>query len=250
MLALAKLNQSEEVAGAGACASWERSTSKCERAPAALNQFAPVDPRHAARRSFRSLSGAQQRDYVNVFEGFIAKKEAKEVLGQAVKEHGGAEAVRNLFVLDANHERWLLANDFTHHWNPQRTAYAASEVAGDLGPAWVIPMYRDWLRWRASKGTRRKKTAAASASDKHFFVLELDYESAELTDVSKSRRRLLLQCHPDKTQHLSLAEREERALQFTAVHEAWEALQHPASLKLHRETCAQQPSNGDGEMCV
>ena len=85
MLALAKLDQSEEVAGAGACASWERSTSKCERAPAALNQFAPADPRHAARRSFRSLSGAQQRDYVNVFEGFIAKKEAKEVLGQAVK---------------------------------------------------------------------------------------------------------------------------------------------------------------------
>lgn len=178
-------------------------------------------------------------------ELFRIKRKAKRILGQAVSDYGGADAVRAKFDLTEDQERWLANEDYDHQWTYERRCEVARAVPGLLPSSWVLPLYRQWLRWDGEEGAKSRKSASSKrcTSEQLFDALEVDAGTATLVTVRHARLVCLLKYHPDHLRHLSEAEQREGLARFLSVQDAWEELRKPGSVAAHREACAHRPSD-------
>ena len=196
------------------------------------------------RRSLASLTSIQQDDLVHLFELFILKRDAKRTLGQAVSDHGAA-AVRKIFILNADQERWLRNRDFDHRWTYQRECEIAAMAPGLIPSSWIVPLYRQWLRWRSYGTTSngRKLAFQRCTSEELFRALEVDAVTATGPEVRRAWMRCALKFHPDKNQHLTPVELTKCKARFLLVQDAYGELRKPGSVSAHREACMHRPSN-------
>ena len=132
-------------------------------------------------------------------ELYRIKRKAKRILGQAVSDYGGADAVRAKFDLTEDQERWLANEDCDHQWTYERRCEVARAVPGLLPASWVLPLYRQWLRWDGEEGAKSRKSASSKrcTSEQLFDALEVDAGTATLVTVRHARLVCLLKYHPD-----------------------------------------------------